>query len=79
MAKSIHIHLGGKTKDSGRKDANSVLSVLSEMKPGTLNLEQQLKSGNISQSAKSIASTLEMSAKTVSQGIASILSFKCLY
>jgi|WetSurMetagenome_2_1015567.scaffolds.fasta_scaffold154322_1 hypothetical protein len=76
MSKHIHIHVGGsKTKDDSKEDAKAILSVLSEMRSSISNLEAQLKSGNISQSAKSTARTLEMNAKTISQDIAHILEF----
>lgn len=72
--KHIHIHVGGRTKDGIKEDASAILSVLSEMESGIANLKSQLRSGNISQSTKSVARTLEMNAKTVSQDIVTILN-----
>lgn len=74
MTNHIHIYVGGKTKDGVKEDASAILSVLDKMGSGIVDLKSQLRSGNISQSAKSIARTLEMNAKTVSQDIVTILN-----
>ena len=73
MTNHIHIYVGGKTRDGVKEDAKAIDALLQEMAGQISKLRDQMQTGNISQSAKSLARTLKMNAETVLRDLELIL------